>query len=458
MQRKIQLRFAILIVILFLLPGLNAFFDEAPTLAGSFDFIFQIQKIYVMLAVFFLVFLYLGHDKLVKIKPSVNWLIMLGLGLFVVIAYLQIPFFDALQLGLVRVGGAISYDKVPFIGSSFYRGEFELENVSVMRLVELDRIPDNPKIKWWGYWADDGSGKLNDELQVFVRVNNKTYDVSKFDFPAWQIKLMEFEVNKSDLVVGENKIVFWAQNSGYDRVFLINHIYHYENALVDKGEGWQYADGMVLAYIEENVSYSRLQVFVFNYKPLFVLLAAMLLFIGLFGLKFAGKCMGLWPEAVAAAFATLGFAFGTALIKQNWRPIAELVVSLVAKICSLFFSIVVDVKNPGCPFLRVNNFDLLVCASSSGVESIGYFTLLFLLILVTNWKKVDRLKTVGLYAVGLMGTVVVNVFRIFSLVLVGLYISPEFARGTFHTNIGWILFLGYSAAYWFCLLPYVKKR
>src|SRR4030043_1342723 len=100
----------------------------------------------------------------------------------------------------------------------------------------------------------------------------------------------------------------------------------------------------------------------------------------------------------------MGFFYGAAFVKQHWRPIANLVVSLVYLISSLFFkNTAVDIANPHCPVLVVRDFSIRMCASSSGVESIAYFTLLFFLVFITNWKEIDKKKALVFYFIGLAG-------------------------------------------------------
>ena len=54
----------------------------------------------------------------------------------------------------------------------------------------------------------------------------------------------------------------------------------------------------------------------------------------------------------------------------------------------------------------------------------------------------------ALFIPGVIMAVTYNILRIYSLMLVGIYIDPVFAVDTFHSNIGWMLFLGFFMIYW----------
>jgi exosortase/archaeosortase family protein len=86
------------------------------------------------------------------------------------------------------------------------------------------------------------------------------------------------------------------------------------------------------------------------------------------------------------------------------------------------------------------------------------FTGLFLLILAVEWHNVDKKRMLAIFLPGLFGMFVVNVIRIFLLMLMGIWISPDFAVGLFHSNAGWLLFVAYFVLFWMLALPSVRKR
>ncbi len=463
------IKYSLLVLTLFLIPLLSLFFIEGTTLASKLDFLFQIQKPFLVLGVMFVILFYLTKDKKIIKKPKLNYYFLISsIILFLILSALQIPFFDALQSGLIQVTDhGIKYDKVGFLGNTFYKGETTLnQNISLMKRIYLNEIPESPKLKWYGSWLDgDNDGVFGRDFKIFLNINNHGYDITQqfSSLDQGSTGLMETTIDPQDLKIGENTLSFWIQsNKSFEAITLIKHIYYHENSFItyDNGKTWLQDDGMLLAFLEKDIKIHPIKRIIFSYKPLFVLISSILLFIGFFGLNYSKDLFKKADlEIYASAFASIGFFYGTAFIKQNWRPIANIVVSLVYALSSIFFkNVIVDITNPHCPFLVVKDFSSRICESSSGVESIGYFTLLFFLILITNWKSIDKKKTLIFYFIGLVGSVIVNTLRIFSIIMVGIYIDPEFAQGIFHTNVGWILFLIYAAAYWFLLLPYIKKK
>ena len=100
------------------------------------------------------------------------------------------------------------------------------------------------------------------------------------------------------------------------------------------------------------------------------------------------------------------------------------------------------------PRLGVNGFIVGISDACSGIDSLLLFISLYTLIFVLDWKRLDRKRMWLLLIPGLLGTVAYNILRIYALLLVGLYISPEFAVDMFHTNAGWILFLLFFLEFW----------
>ena len=98
--------------------------------------------------------------------------------------------------------------------------------------------------------------------------------------------------------------------------------------------------------------------------------------------------------------------------------------------------------------LGVNNFIVGIGKPCSGIDSMLLFISLYLLILIMDWERLNKKKAIILFFLGAVGMYLTNILRIFVLFLVGIHISPKFAVGVFHTNIGWILFILYFFVFW----------
>jgi len=58
-------------------------------------------------------------------------------------------------------------------------------------------------------------------------------------------------------------------------------------------------------------------------------------------------------------------------------------------------------------------------------------------------KHVIGERALPFYIIGIVGTYALNILRIFFLMIIGAFYSPEFAVYTFHYNVGWISFVVY---------------
>lgn len=99
------------------------------------------------------------------------------------------------------------------------------------------------------------------------------------------------------------------------------------------------------------------------------------------------------------------------------------------------------------PLLGVGDFVVKIAKGCSGIEGISLFFALFILIVFLEWKRINKFRAFSILPLGLLGCLFINALRIYLLLVVGAVYSPEFAIGTFHNNIGWILFSMYFLAF-----------
>jgi exosortase/archaeosortase family protein len=78
--------------------------------------------------------------------------------------------------------------------------------------------------------------------------------------------------------------------------------------------------------------------------------------------------------------------------------------------------------------------------------------------MVLDFKRLRKTWAIFLFFVGAVGMFLTNLLRIFLLFIVGVYISPSFAVGMFHTNVGWILFIIYFFIYWWIVSKVIYKK
>ncbi len=91
--------------------------------------------------------------------------------------------------------------------------------------------------------------------------------------------------------------------------------------------------------------------------------------------------------------------------------------------------------------LRVQEFGVLIGEACSGVFSIFLFSALFGMLIALDWRKTIAWRAVVLFIFAMVGLFLVNVLRVYLIVLVGALYDPELAVGLFHSYVGSVLFL-----------------
>ena len=467
------IKYAFLLVsVLLFLPLLNLFSAESAPLFMQVDFIFHSQRPYLVIALALIAFYSIAHDKVftAQHKSRVNWLFLAtGLGLFLLVSLVQIPFFTALQSGLTPVDEqGIHYDRLGLLGTTFGLGDTELlnSNFSVKRDVFIDNyasLPEKVSVKWFGFWS--GKGNLSNKTKITLVVNDREFDVSREFLKAAKndFRLMSAQIDKAALKPGSNALMLRLDSSGDKAVISVSkQFYYHTDSLVsrDGSRSFSRDDGTVLLFVDDGRRAGSFDKAVFLYRPLFILIAFILLFIGVFGIPFSRHIYAVAKtEVYVSALSSLGFFMLLKLLETYWRTVAVAALANARFLLSLFFNNVIFVtENVRCPQIGLPDYAVTVCKGSSGFESAALFSFLSLLILITNWNLISRQRFLLFFVPGLLGTVVVNGLRIFLMIAIGSLFSKEFASGTFHTNIGWVLFLLYSAVFWLVLLPHMKKN
>jgi len=138
------------------------------------------------------------------------------------------------------------------------------------------------------------------------------------------------------------------------------------------------------------------------------------------------------------------------LFQKIWYHLSYFVAKTIYHMLSLTFDNVYF--SPGTvtqgPRLGVEGFMVGISDACSGIDSLLLFLSLYTLLLVLDWKRLDLKRMFILFIPGIIGTVAYNILRVYVLLLVGVYYDQQFAIDTFHTNIGWILFLAFFMLFW----------
>lgn len=134
------------------------------------------------------------------------------------------------------------------------------------------------------------------------------------------------------------------------------------------------------------------------------------------------------------------------VFQKQWYFFSSTVAKILAWIFSLFYPTRLTLG--GSPNLFISDFSVNIGAPCSGIDSMFLFFAFFAALYALDHKKIDKKIYFMFFLAGFVGVYLVNILRLFLLILTGIHISPEFALGLFHTNAGWLLFVIYFLGYY----------
>jgi exosortase/archaeosortase family protein len=217
--------------------------------------------------------------------------------------------------------------------------------------------------------------------------------------------------------------------------------------------GWWFLGKYINANIADNVNWIILILSHVLFLSIFIVLA-----LAIFGISFIKYFIKNFKKEImyillftAIAYAAMTYIWGA------WVFFSDIVTKAVYNLLKLTFDNVV-IKDPR--FLSVNGFGVSIGEACSGLYSMFLFICANIMILALEWNRIQRLKGVLMLIPGLVGIWFVNIVRIYLLMLVGVFISPKFAIGMFHSYIGSLLFLIYTLIYiyiFYRITPRKKK-
>ncbi len=201
-------------------------------------------------------------------------------------------------------------------------------------------------------------------------------------------------------------------------------------------------------------------------KLILNILFAISVFISIYGLEFTKYFIKYFKkEIIIFSLITLAFFFIMLLFQNLWRLFSDIISRILYHIFNIFFdnvyyrpSTVNFNSNEGLgPVLGINDFRASIGKQCSGIDSLLLFTSLYALIFILDYKRLKKGLAITLFFVGALGMFLTNAFRILLLFIVGAYIDAQFAIGMFHTNAGWIMFIGYFFVYWWIVSRFIYK-
>jgi exosortase/archaeosortase family protein len=192
----------------------------------------------------------------------------------------------------------------------------------------------------------------------------------------------------------------------------------------------------------------------------FIALALFLIFAGItvFGTRY--------PVEIYRKTSPQPYYFGAALIilticmslfEKAWPFFSGNVSKILYFMLDKFYAVDMFLDN-SVPVIMINDFAVSIGSPCSGIDSMLLFTAFFAGIFALDYNKLKKLNFTIFFIIGFLGVILVNILRLFLLIVIGVEFSPEFAVGMFHTNAGWILFIIYFLGYYWIIKKYIYQK
>ncbi len=193
-------------------------------------------------------------------------------------------------------------------------------------------------------------------------------------------------------------------------------------------------------------SFASFALVAFWYLELLFIITSLAIIVVLGDINFLSN---IWKKiSLAIILGTLLFTV-ILLIHSLWKYLSLIVAHIVFFVLRLLFTTAFYIPNStyngvyydGVPTVGAGNFGGVILKTCSGVEGLSLFLILFSFLIILEWRNIrEKWKIPVLYILGMLTMFLFNILRVFLLILAGIQVSPEFAAGGLHTNLGWIFF------------------
>src|SRR6266568_6665295 len=143
---------------------------------------------------------------------------------------------------------------------------------------------------------------------------------------------------------------------------------------------------------------------------------------------------------LAAIVAATTAWLGGEIAQTYWRPLASVAFSLAEQLLRLVYPNVV--ADPARLLLGTPSFLVQIAPQCSGYEGVGLVTIFLAIYLWLFRSRIRFPQAFLLFPIGALAIWLANVVRIAALVAIGSSYSPALAAGGFHSQAGWISFIG----------------
>lgn len=181
-------------------------------------------------------------------------------------------------------------------------------------------------------------------------------------------------------------------------------------------------------------------------------IAGVALLFAIFNNKFVNK---FYRSLLIAIFTGIVFFELTIFLRMNWFLFSDVISKVSYSLLNLNYTDASLAIKDGIPILGIGDFKVNIGAPCSGIDSLAMFTVLFLLVLVYDWDKLNKKKTSLAYVIGIIGIFATVILRIYLLMVIGAK-NPSLALGLFHENASWVIFVAYFFLFFYLAYPRIK--
>ena len=179
----------------------------------------------------------------------------------------------------------------------------------------------------------------------------------------------------------------------------------------------------------------------------------------MFGLKFSKFIViKSYKELIFSTIFAYWVYWFSEFIKTKWEFFSVIIAKSLFWLFKItgfrtFINLNADVPIIGIPGFIAGIYD--VC---SGTESIGLFTLAYFMLIVFHWNRIIKWKGFLMFIPGIIGIFILNILRVYVLILMGAKWSSEFAINAFHTNASMVFAIIFFIIYLPLVLRVIEKK
>ena len=147
-----------------------------------------------------------------------------------------------------------------------------------------------------------------------------------------------------------------------------------------------------------------------------------------------------YASGLAASLVGLGVWGSSQLTQAFWPPLATATLWVVAALLGLWYPDVGYTLSEHV--VGTSAFQVMIAPGCSGYEGMGVVTVFLALYLWLFRQHLRFPQALGLVPLGILASWVANAVRVTALIALGTSFSPALALGGFHSQAGWLAFLG----------------